>query len=364
MPDLLPVPDLSADPGDGLAAARLPAAADGGARARARRRRHRVDLAAGLRQLRHGRLRRDPRRRGHRLRGRRPVHLPVVGEIGAGQGGLMALSPGTAAKIMTGAPVPAGCDAIVPYEWTDRGVAQVRITRAPEPGPARPLRRRGRRRGRPAARARHRPRAAPPRPARRRRPRHRAVPPAPAGRRHLHRLRAARARHAAGSRLDLRRQLLPPGRLRARRRRHRLPRRHRPRRPAHLHRRPSDQLVRADIVVTSGGVSEGDFDVVKEALSSLGSVWFGGVAMQPGKPQGFGTVGDDKHPDLHAARQPGLGLRLLRDLRAAGDPPDDGQAALLAAAHAGPASRTPSRRRPAASRWCARPGTPTAAARS
>uniref|UniRef100_UPI00286E73C9 molybdopterin molybdotransferase MoeA n=1 Tax=Nocardioides sp. TaxID=35761 RepID=UPI00286E73C9 len=58
----------------------------------------------------------------------------------------------------------------------------------------------------------------------------------------------------------------------------------------------SDQLVRADMVVTSGGVSEGDFDVVKEALSSLGSVWFGGVAMQPGKPQGFGTVGDDRTP--------------------------------------------------------------------
>ena len=43
----------------------------------------------------------------------------------------------------------------------------------------------------------------------------------------------------------------------------------------------SDQLVRADLVVTSGGVSQGDYDVVKEALSSLGSVWFGPVAMQP-----------------------------------------------------------------------------------
>src|SRR4051795_3592498 len=60
-----------------------------------------------------------------------PVHLPVVGEIGAGQGGLMALAPGTAAKIMTGAPVPTGADSVVPYEWTDRGVAQVRIGRAP-----------------------------------------------------------------------------------------------------------------------------------------------------------------------------------------------------------------------------------------
>ncbi len=36
----------------------------------------------------------------------------------------------------------------------------------------------------------------------------------------------------------------------------------------------------------------GDFDVVKAALRPLGTVWFGGVAMQPGKPQGFGTYRD------------------------------------------------------------------------
>jgi molybdopterin molybdotransferase len=58
----------------------------------------------------------------------------------------------------------------------------------------------------------------------------------------------------------------------------------------------SDQLVRADLVVTSGGVSMGDYDVVKEALAPLGTVWFGGVAMQPGKPQGFGLVGEDETP--------------------------------------------------------------------
>jgi molybdopterin molybdotransferase len=40
----------------------------------------------------------------------------------------------------------------------------------------------------------------------------------------------------------------------------------------------------------------GDYDVVKEALSPLGTVWFGGVAMQPGKPQGFGVVGEDEIP--------------------------------------------------------------------
>ena len=58
----------------------------------------------------------------------------------------------------------------------------------------------------------------------------------------------------------------------------------------------SDQLVRADVVVTSGGVSQGDYDVVKEALGPTGRVWFGEVAMQPGKPQGFGLVGEDRVP--------------------------------------------------------------------
>jgi molybdopterin molybdotransferase len=58
----------------------------------------------------------------------------------------------------------------------------------------------------------------------------------------------------------------------------------------------SDQLVRADVVVTSGGVSKGEYDVVKDVLSELGTVWFGSVQMQPGKPQGFGHVGEDRTP--------------------------------------------------------------------
>ena len=61
--------------------------------------------------------------------------LPVVGEIGAGQARPRTLAPGTAAKIMTGAPVPEGADAVVPYEWTDRGTAKVRID-ARRPSPA------------------------------------------------------------------------------------------------------------------------------------------------------------------------------------------------------------------------------------
>jgi molybdopterin molybdotransferase len=57
-----------------------------------------------------------------------------------------------------------------------------------------------------------------------------------------------------------------------------------------------EQLIRADLVVTTGGVSVGAYDVVKEALSGLGTVEFGRVAMQPGMPQGFGTVGQDEVP--------------------------------------------------------------------
>jgi molybdopterin molybdotransferase len=43
-----------------------------------------------------------------------------------------------------------------------------------------------------------------------------------------------------------------------------------------------------DAFVTSGGVSVGDFDVVKKLLQTTESFWFGLVRMQPGKPQGFG----------------------------------------------------------------------------
>ncbi len=66
-----------------------------------------------------------------------------------------------------------------------------------------------------------------------------------------------------------------------------------------------DQLVRADLVVTTGGVSVGAYDVVKEALSSVGDedepgggIEFRKLAMQPGKPQGFGSIGPDHTPLL------------------------------------------------------------------
>jgi molybdopterin molybdotransferase len=60
--------------------------------------------------------------------------------------------------------------------------------------------------------------------------------------------------------------------------------------PATLRAALADQLGGADLVITSGGVSVGAYDVVKEALGGSGGVTFRRLAMQPGKPQGFGLL--------------------------------------------------------------------------
>jgi molybdopterin molybdotransferase len=58
-----------------------------------------------------------------------------------------------------------------------------------------------------------------------------------------------------------------------------------------------DALPYTDLLVTTGGVSMGgEHDVVKAALSDLGTVAFRKIAMQPGMPQGFGMVGAGSTP--------------------------------------------------------------------
>jgi molybdopterin molybdotransferase len=47
----------------------------------------------------------------------------------------------------------------------------------------------------------------------------------------------------------------------------------------------------ADVVVTSGGVSVGAYDLVKAVLAELGAIDFWQVAMQPGRPLAFGRIG-------------------------------------------------------------------------
>jgi len=57
-----------------------------------------------------------------------------------------------------------------------------------------------------------------------------------------------------------------------------------------------DQLHRADLILTSGGVSMGAYDTVKAVFSEMGTVDFMKVAMHPGMPQGHGHVGEDRIP--------------------------------------------------------------------
>jgi molybdopterin molybdotransferase len=225
-----------------------------------------------------------------------PVQLPVVGESAAGQGNVLGMSRGTAVKIMTGAPVPSGATAIVPVEWTDGGGASVRIDRAPVEGQH--IRRRGEDVStgevlvetgdllgpRQVALLASLGMARVPS-----RPRPRVVIMStgaelrdPGGRLSHDTIYdsnsfmlAACVRQAGA--IAYRVGIVSDD-------------------PAEFADVLSDQLVRADIVVTSGGVSRGEYDVVKETLARTGTVWFGDVAMQPGKPQGFGFVGEDRIP--------------------------------------------------------------------
>ncbi len=51
-------------------------------------------------------------------------------------------------------------------------------------------------------------------------------------------------------------------------------------------------LERADVLLTSGGVSMGTRDLIKPLLAELGTVHFGRIAFKPGKPTTFATVRD------------------------------------------------------------------------
>jgi molybdopterin molybdotransferase len=63
-----------------------------------------------------------------------PVRLPVVEDIPAGRTDPLSLKPGTAHRIMTGAPVPSGATAVVPVEATDGATDTVTIRASVRPG--------------------------------------------------------------------------------------------------------------------------------------------------------------------------------------------------------------------------------------
>ncbi|GHE10848.1 molybdopterin molybdotransferase MoeA [Klenkia taihuensis] len=219
-----------------------------------------------------------------------PVRLPVAEDVPAGRTDVPALAPGTVHRIMTGAPVPDGADVVVPVEATDGGTDRVTITSSPAAGSF--LRHAGEDIAAGSLAL----------------PAGTVLGPAQLG------LAASVGRASVVVRrrprvlvLSTGSELVAPGE---------------PLRPGQIHESNSlvlaaavdaaggeartlhfvpddvDQflstvrgaLADADLLITSGGVSMGAYEVVKDALGALGTVQFLAVAMQPGGPQGAGTV--------------------------------------------------------------------------
>ena len=67
-----------------------------------------------------------------------------------------------------------------------------------------------------------------------------------------------------------------------------------------------DEGLNADMIITSGGVSLGDYDVVKDVLAKRGEITLWTVCMKPGKPSAFGVI--NKKEDGGEKRVPLLGL--------------------------------------------------------
>ena len=228
---------------------------------------------------------------------RKPLTLEVTAEIAAGDTGAYQLASGTAIKIMTGARMPAGADAVVPVEWTDGGGKRVEIYRPVAAGNAvryvggdategETLLTKGIRMrpmqiavaasaGRKMIKVRPRPRVVvlstgnelteP------------GTPLVPGQIWDSNSYMLAAAAREAGA-VTSRRAVVPDD-------------------PAGVLSALEAQLSEADLLVTTGGVSMGgEHDVVKAALRELGTVAFGKVAMQPGMPQGFGTLGEGRVP--------------------------------------------------------------------
>ena len=216
-----------------------------------------------------------------------PTTLPVSGEIAAGALNLPTLLPGHALRIMTGAPLPDGADTVVPVEDTEARAGGVAFTEQAERGQH--IRRQGEEvssgtivvtqgaRLRPAE----------------------IGMAATVGRAQI--LAYPKPRVAIVSTGD---ELVEPGAELKRGQiynsnayalaaqveeaggvvTHRLHARDTP----DALRAAFDACAGADILITSGGVSVGDFDYVKAVFAERGTVDFWRVAIRPGKPLAFG----------------------------------------------------------------------------
>lgn len=221
-----------------------------------------------------------------------PVRLTVVADLPAGTDANPKLAPGTAARIMTGAPVPDDADRVVPVEDTDGGTDTVLVrevnaerrhirhtgsdVRAGELvlASGQPLTSRDIAAAAAVGRSRLRLRPAP-RVAVLSTGSELTPPGEPLRRGSIHDsnsfLLAAAVREAGGVAVRLGSVPDDEDALRT------------------VFERYSGGV---DAFITSGGVSVGAYDVVKAVLASLPSMHFGPVRMQPGKPQGFGRWSD------------------------------------------------------------------------
>ena len=225
-----------------------------------------------------------------------PVTLPVVHDIAAGNTQALSLAPGQSMRIMTGAPMPHGADAVVPVELTDGGLAKVTFSASAPVGHC--VRQTGEdvTAGDLVMRS-----------GTRLEPRHIALLAAVGTGRVLvtpkprvvvistgDELIEPGTRPGFGQVVDSNSLMLTaavraldciPFRVGGVRDDART-----------FLSTIESQLLRADAVITTGGVSMGAYDTVKEVLSRVGTMRFDKVAMQPGMPQGFGVLGEDEVP--------------------------------------------------------------------
>ena len=234
-----------------------------------------------------------------------PVTLTVIDDVPAGSRADVALRPGCAVRIMTGAPIPSGTDCIVPVEVTDAGTASVEIREPVAAGSN--IRRAGEdvsiggvvvRAGTLLS------------------SRQLAVIAAVGKGQVVVYPRPRVAVLSTGSELvepgtplskgmisDSNSFLLVSAANEAGAQAYRVP--PVPDDAEAFSAAISDQLHRADLILTSGGVSMGAYDTVKEVFSSYGTVEFTKVAMHPGMPQGHGVVGESDDERIPVITLPG-----------------------------------------------------------
>ena len=75
--------------------------------------------------------------------------------------------------------------------------------------------------------------------------------------------------------------------------------------------------MKPDLLITSAGVSVGDYDIVKDVLLSRGSISMWRVRMKPGKPLAFGYLGEEKVPFFGLPGNPVSGMVNTGDCLAA-----------------------------------------------